>query len=274
MSQAETSNDRAIASFLALFDDNPTKAVQAIHAYTQVSGATVRPTATTPVANGSIVIDLKDVTKLYKVGRQKITALAGVSLQVRQGEFVALTGASGSGKSTLLQLIGGLDKPSEGTVMVDGSDLKKMRDGKLSKFRNQTIGFVFQFFYLQPFLRVGTNLEVPAMFARTKRSVRRQTALKLAESVGISDRLAHLPRELSGGQMQRAAIARALLNHPKVLLADEPTGNLDSTNSQAIIELFEAVRKEFGTTIIIVTHDAAIAARADREICLKDGAVV
>lgn len=278
MSQPDASNERAIASFLALFDDSPTKAVQAIRAYTEFPNTIIGPSLTTPTArppaDGPVVIDLQDVKKSYKVGRQKIDALAGVSLQIRQGEFVALTGTSGSGKSTLLQLIGGLDKPSEGMVIVDGSDLKKMRDGALSTFRNKTIGFVFQFFYLQPFLSVGTNLEVPAMFARTKRAVRKETAHKLAESVGIDDRLAHLPSELSGGQMQRAAIARALLNQPKVLLADEPTGNLDSTNSHAIIELFEAIRKEFGTTIVIVTHDTAIASRADREIRLQDGLVI
>ena len=274
MNDTNASNDQAIETFLELFDDNPTKAVQAIRGYMQAHGGALRPVAKPEPATGPVVIDVTDVTKSYKVGRQKIAALAGVSLQIRQGEFIALTGASGSGKSTLLQLIGGLDKPTEGTVIVDGSDLKKMRDGKLSQFRNQTIGFVFQFFYLQPFLRVGTNLEVPAMFARTKRSVRRQAAQKLSTSVGIADRLQHLPRELSGGQMQRVAIARALLNQPKVLLADEPTGNLDSVNSKAIIELFEAIRKEFGTTIIIVTHDAAIAGRADREIRLQDGKII
>lgn len=272
MNDSKPSNDQAIASFLELFDDNPVQAVQSIRTYVQSQGLTKRQSVTT--STEPVVISLDDVTKLYKVGKQKIAALAGVSLEIRQGEFVALTGASGSGKSTLLQLIGGLDKPTTGTVVVDGSDLKKMRDNALSTFRNQTIGFVFQFFYLQPFLRVGTNLEVPAMFARAKRSVRRQSARKLAESVGIADRLAHLPSELSGGQMQRVAVARALLNQPKVLLADEPTGNLDSTNSRAIIELFEEVRKQFGTTIIIVTHDAAIAAQADREIRLRDGVIV
>lgn len=274
MSPHDSLKNQAVESFLALFDDNPTKAVQAIRTYTNTIEVSVGLKKKRPPATGPIVIDLTDVTKSYKVGRQKVAALAGVSLQIRQGEFVALTGASGSGKSTLLQLIGGLDKPTDGTVIVDGSDLKKMRDGALSKFRNKTIGFVFQFFYLQPFLRVGTNLEVPAMFARTKRSVRREAANKLAGSVGITDRLSHLPRELSGGQMQRVAIARALLNQPKVLLADEPTGNLDSSNSDAIIKLFEAIQTEFGTTIIIVTHDAAIAERADREIRLKDGLII
>lgn len=273
MNDTKAVKDQAIATFLELFDDDPTKAVQAIRRHILESSSAPKPQITT-VPAGEVVIALDGVKKSYKVGKQKISALAGVSLEIRQGEFVALTGASGSGKSTLLQLIGGLDKPTEGTVIVDGSDLKKMRDGKLSTFRNQTIGFVFQFFYLQPFLRVGTNLEVPAMFARTKRSVRRTAVQQLAKSVGVDDRLQHLPRELSGGQMQRVAIARALLNQPKVLLADEPTGNLDSVNSRAIIELFEAIRQEFGTTIIIVTHDAAIAARADREIRLQDGVIV
>lgn len=272
MNQSERERDQAIKSFLALFDDDPVQAVRAIRTYT-LSQHVSLPVPTI-VSDAPVVIALDGVTKTYKVGRQKIAALAGVSLQIHQGEFVALTGTSGSGKSTLLQLIGGLDKPTEGTVIVDGSDLKKMRDGALSKFRNQTIGFVFQFFYLQPFLSVGSNLEVPAMFARIKRPVRRQAARELAQSVGVADRLTHLPQELSGGQMQRVAIARALLNQPKVLLADEPTGNLDSTNSHAIIELFEAIRKEFGTTIVIVTHDAAIAARADREIRLRDGVIV
>ena len=264
--------DQAIESFLDLFDGNPVEAVRAIQKHVLPAKAPVAPI--NPALIGSVVVELDDVKKTYKVGRQKINALAGVSLQIRQGEIVALTGASGSGKSTLLQLIGGLDKPTTGTVIVDGQDLRKMRDGALSRFRNQTIGFVFQFFYLQPFLKVGTNLEVPAMFARTKRATRQESARRLAESVGVTDRLGHLPSELSGGQMQRGASARALLNRPKVLLADEPTGNLDSTNSQAIIALFDQIRREFDTTIIIVTHDPAIAARADREIRLSDGVII
>ncbi|MDQ3065135.1 MAG: ABC transporter ATP-binding protein [bacterium] len=226
------------------------------------------------VIDGPVLIKATNLSKDYKVGKQQISALRNVNLEIRQGEFVAFTGPSGSGKSTLLQLIGGLDKPSEGTVIVDGQDLKKLGDSALSVFRNKTIGFVFQFFYLQPFLKLQTNLEVPAMFARTKPSEREAVAQKLAEAVGLSDRLHHLPKELSGGQMQRAAIARALLNKPKVILADEPTGNLDSTNGQAIIDLFEQVRKDFGTTIIVVTHDKNIADRADREIALKDGVIV
>lgn len=259
-----------IDHFLDLFEGDADKAVQAIKTAAQARQKAAKPQLQ---PTGPVLVKVDGVKKSYKVGRQHIPALAGVSLEIHQGEFVALTGASGSGKSTLLQLIGGLDKPTEGTITVNGSDLKSMRDSKLSKFRNQTIGFVFQFFYLQPFLKVATNLEVPGMFARTKRPERKETAAHLAEAVGLSDRLRHLPRELSGGQMQRAAIARALLNKPKLLLADEPTGNLDSQNGKAIIDLFEMVRKNYGTTVVVVTHDPAIAARADREIKLSDGVI-
>lgn len=223
---------------------------------------------------GDEVISVSSVTKRYKIGRQSVDALKNVSLQVRQGEYVALTGPSGSGKSTLLQLIGALDKPSDGVVAVDGQDISRLSDRKLSVFRNKTIGFVFQFFYLQPFLTLARNLEVPGMFARTNRKERRTQAETLAENVSLSDRLTHLPNELSGGQMQRAAIARALLNNPKIILADEPTGNLDRENAFAIMDLFDVIREKYGTTVIVVTHDAELASRADREIKLRDGEVV
>lgn len=244
----------------------------AIAALRQVSVADTRKSR--PAASGPVVVQADGLSKTYKVGKQQVAALKNVSLEIRQGEFVAFTGPSGSGKSTLLQLIGGLDKPSQGSVHVDGHDLTKLNDRALSNFRNKTIGFVFQFFYLQPFLNLKTNLTVPAIFARTGRKDRSEAAEKLAEAVDLDDRLMHLPKELSGGQMQRAAIARALLNKPKLILADEPTGNLDSTNGRAIVELFEKVRKEFGTTIIVVTHDPKVAMHADREIALKDGEIV
>lgn len=266
-------SDKDIETFLSFFGDDVDRAATALRNYSLQKHTTSKRTAV-PAASGPVVVRLDAVSKEYRVGRQPVQALKNVSLEIHAGEFIALTGTSGSGKSTLLQLIGGLDKPTTGVVEVDGADLGKMRDGKLSVFRNRTIGFVFQFFYLQPFLKVGTNLEVPGMFARMNRVERHARSSELAEAVGIGDRIKHLPRELSGGQMQRAAIARALLNKPKLLLADEPTGNLDSANGAAIIELFETIRREFGTTIVVVTHDKNIAARADREITLKDGEIV
>ncbi len=222
---------------------------------------------------GDVVVQVQALVKSYKVGHQKVEALKGVDLEVRQGEYIALTGPSGSGKSTLLQLMGALDKPSSGEVIVNGMRISKMSDRKLSVLRNQTMGFVFQFFYLQPFLNLATNLEVPGMFARTPRTDRRKSLQELSEKVGLQDRLKHLPKELSGGQMQRAAIARALLNKPKILLADEPTGNLDRENAYAIMDLFEAIRSTYGTTIVMVTHDPELAARADREVRLLDGRI-
>lgn len=233
-----------------------------------------KPKPTRDFSDKPIVVELVNVNKTYKLGKNTVPAADNVNIQIRQGEFVALVGPSGSGKSTILNMIGGLDKPSGGQVVIDGQDLKKLRDGKLSKYRNQKIGFVFQFFYLQPFLNLQTNVEVPTMFNRLGKAERHNRSQKYIEAVGLSDRLKHLPKELSGGQMQRAAIARALMNEPKVLLADEPTGNLDSTNAQAIIDKFEQIRTEQGTSIIIVTHDMKVADRADRVIELLDGKVV
>ena len=221
-----------------------------------------------------VILSTRSLVKEYKVGRQKIHALNGVSLDIYAGELVAIVGASGGGKSTLLQLIGGLDKPTSGSIAIDGIELHKMSDRKLSKFRNQTIGFIFQSFYLQPFLTLRRNIEVAAMPNRMKRSERNKRIEALVSQVGLSERLTHRPRELSGGQIQRAAIARALVNRPKIILADEPTGNLDSGNSQDIIALFQQIRQELGTTIIIATHDQEIAAQADRIITVKDGGIV
>lgn len=219
----------------------------------------------------AVIIKATNVVKEYKIGKQKIRAVDSVSLEVSKGEFIALVGVSGSGKSTLLHLLGGLDKATSGEVVVNGQEIRKMSDRRLSQFRNQTIGFVFQSFYLQPFLTLRRNIEVASMPQRMKRAERKQRIEELARQVGLYDRLNHRPRELSGGQIQRAAIARALLNRPAIILADEPTGNLDSANSHDIIQLFQQIREQYGTTVIIATHDTEVAAQADRVITLKDG---
>ncbi len=257
-----------VEKLVELFGGDKHRASKAVLSYTPKAKKAL------PIKLGPTVIDLKDITKSYKVGNQKVEALKKISLTIKQGEFVAITGTSGSGKSTLLQLMGGLDKPTSGDVVVDGHNISQLSDGKLSEFRNKTVGFVFQFFYLQPFLKLQTNIEVPAMFARSKRKERMERSAMLAEKVDLLDRIDHLPKELSGGQMQRSAIARALQNQPKILLADEPTGNLDSANGSAIIDLFEQVRESFGTTVIVVTHDAKVARRADRIIRVLDGVIV
>ena len=277
-----------IAAFLAKFDDVE-EAINAIRNFAQPavsaglvdlppaaksdSAAKVTPPAAASERSGRCHIAVTDLAKSYRVGRQTIPALDGVSLDIFAGEFVAITGASGSGKSTLLQLIGGLDKPSTGQILINDQPLSRLSDRQLSRFRSREIGFVFQSFYLQPFLTLSANLEIPAMFARVKPKQRRARAQELAELVGLADRMHHLPRELSGGQIQRAAIARALFNRPNILLADEPTGNLDNANSDRIIDLFHQIRRELGTTVVIVTHNPDIAAAADREIRLKDGRV-
>lgn len=218
-----------------------------------------------------IAIRATNVIKKYKVGKQIIRAIDDVSVDIHEGEFVALIGPSGSGKSTLLHLLGGLDKPTSGEIVVGGKNVSSMNDRQLSKFRNQTIGFVFQSFYLQPFLTLRRNIEVASMPQRMRQAERRLRIESLARQVGLYDRLSHRPHELSGGQIQRAAIARALLNRPAIILADEPTGNLDSANSRDIISLFQQIREQYHTTIIIATHDNEIAAQADRVIALKDG---
>lgn len=263
---ATTKKTSKAEQFLAEFDGDVDAAIAYLEANKKPRKKVKKPT-------GPVLVNVQGISKHYKLGGEKVQALKKASLEIHEGEFVALTGPSGSGKSTLLQLIGALDKPSEGSIVIDSHDVSKLSDRNLSNFRNRTIGFVFQFFYLQPFLSLQTNLEVPAMFARVSPKVRHGRSKELAKRVGLAERLKHRPKELSGGQMQRAAIARALLNGPKLILADEPTGNLDSANGQAIIDLFDEIRHTLGTTIVVVTHDPKIAARADREIVLTDGEI-
>jgi len=263
-------NKQDFANFLQLFDGDVDEAVHALREY-EVS---LRNRPITQEPSSPILISIDNLVKTYRVGHQEVRALNGVSLNIHEGEFVAIMAPSGSGKSTLLQLMGGLEKPTSGTVTVSSLDINKLNDRKLSEFRGKTIGFVFQFFYLQPFLSLEHNLEVPGMFARTKQREFQERARELAQIVGIGDRLKHLPKELSGGQIQRAAVARALMNKPRVILADEPTGNLDTKNRAAIIDLFEQIRKEYGTTIVIATHDSTIADRADRVFKLQDGVLI
>ena len=219
------------------------------------------------------IIQIEHLFKEYKLGKQRINVIDDVNLNILEGEFVAIVGASGSGKSTLLHLLGGLDKPSQGKVIIDGQDINKLSDSRLSKFRNQDIGFIFQSFYLQPFLTLRQNIEVASMPARINKKERRQKIDDLAKQVDLYDRLKHRPRELSGGQIQRAAIIRALLNNPKIILADEPTGNLDSKNGQDVIRLFKDICSQYKTTVVIATHDQEIASQADRIITIKDGKI-
>mgnify|MGYP003616521903 CR=1 FL=1 len=221
-----------------------------------------------------VVVELKEVSKVYTLGKTKVSALIDTSLTIHEGEIVALLGKSGSGKSTLLHMIGGLDKPTNGEVIVDTVNLKTLHDSELSYYRGQKIGFVFQSFYLQPFLNVQDNIEVPAMFARMKSRARHERSLEIAKAVGLEGRIKHYGKELSGGQIQRVAIARALMNRPKILLADEPTGNLDQQTSDTIFELFQKARDDFGATVILVTHDEDLAARTDRIIRVADGRIV
>lgn len=223
---------------------------------------------------GGAMISTKSLTKRYRVGGHDLLATNNVSLSINRGEFVAIVGESGSGKSTLLQLLGGLDKPTSGSIVVNGVEVTGLSDGKLSQFRNRTIGFVFQSFYLQPFLTLRRNIEVAAMPSRMKRDTRRARTDRLAEQVGLADRLDYYPRQLSGGQIQRVAIARALFNKPPILLADEPTGNLDSKNSRGIIALFRQICDGWGTTVVVVTHSREVAMVADRVVTVKDGAIV
>ena len=218
------------------------------------------------------MIELKDVTKTYKMGDELIYALNNVSLRISDGEFVALVGPSGSGKSTLANVIGGLDAPTAGEVIVDNESLRKASDKKLSAYRNKKVGFVFQTFNLQPYYTALENTMLPLLFAKGVKH-KKEKAIECLRAVGLENRMKHKPNELSGGERQRVSIARALVNDPEIIIADEPTGNLDSTKSAEIVDLLKALNREKKITVVIITHDPNIARQAHRILTILDGKV-
>lgn len=219
------------------------------------------------------VIKLENISKVYQMDKVNVEALSDVDIEIREREFVAITGASGSGKSTLLHLIGCLDMPTTGTIYLDGVNIAKLNSGKLARLRGKTIGFIFQFFNLYPTLTAKENVELPMVIIEKEKEEREKKSIQLLESVGLGDRTDHYPSQLSGGQRQRVAIARALANDPSLLLADEPTGNLDSKSGKEVMDLFGELNKK-GMTIVVVTHDANIARHAKRSIRVKDGKII
>ena len=224
-------------------------------------------------SNGQI-LRLEDVWKTYKMGEIEVNALRGVSLSINQGEFVAITGSSGSGKSTMMNLVGCLDLPTKGTIYLDNKDISGLRESDLAQIRGQKIGFIFQQFHLIPTLSALENVTLPLEFQDIPTEIARAKATKILEKVSLGDRKHHLPSQLSGGQQQRVAIARSLANNPDVILADEPTGNLDSETGANVIEMLENLWKKEDKTIIMVTHDLKLASHAKRIIQLKDGQII
>jgi putative ABC transport system ATP-binding protein len=224
--------------------------------------------------NGHAVIRTVGLTKDLPLGKTVVHALRGVDLEIRAGEMVGIVGPSGSGKSTLLGLIGGLDSPTRGRIEIDGVDISRMNEDQLTEIRNAKIGFIFQFFNLIPTLTALENVALPIQFAQKTRFNPNKRAKELLTLLGLNERLHHRPSELSGGQQQRVAIARALANNPPLLLADEPTGNLDSESGAIVLDALRQIRETAGTTVVIVTHDPALAARTDRVLTLVDGRIL
>jgi len=226
------------------------------------------------MTGGSAIVLTNDLWKIYMTNSSQYPALRGVDLYVDYGEFLAIVGPSGSGKSTLLHLIGGLDKPTRGEIYVGGVDISKLSENELANYRNKSIGFVFQFFNLIPYLSAVENVELPMAIAGVPLNERRKRALKLLELVGLADKAFKRPTELSGGEQQRVAIARALINNPKLILADEPTGNLDSVTGASIMKLFRRLVDESSVTVVMVTHNVENLRFVDRVYRLKDGKII
>jgi putative ABC transport system ATP-binding protein len=220
-----------------------------------------------------LVIELVNIVKIYDQGDAEVRALRGVSLKIHAGDFVAIRGSSGSGKSTLMNILGCLDRPTDGTYYLDGDNVQRMTKTALAHVRNRKLGFVFQGFNLLKRMNAVENVEMPLIYSGMSPERRRDKALRLLELVDLKLRAYHHPNQLSGGQQQRVAIARALVNEPQILFADEPTGNLDSKTGQEILTEFERLNRELGQTIVMVTHDAAVAERAPRQIVMRDGLI-
>ncbi|MBR5909234.1 MAG: ABC transporter ATP-binding protein [Schwartzia sp.] len=218
------------------------------------------------------VIELSGIKKIYQVGGQEVAALAGIDLNIEKGEFAALMGPSGSGKSTLMNILGCLDRPTVGSYKLDGQEVATLSDDELAVTRNRRIGFVFQNFNLLSRISAADNVALPLVYAGVGRREREEKAKKILDAVGLGDRAEHQPNELSGGQRQRVAIARALVNDPHIIMADEPTGNLDTKSTKEIMEIFEGLHQE-GRTIILVTHEPDIAACASRQLLVRDGLI-
>ncbi len=219
-------------------------------------------------------IEATGVTRTYELDGVRVPALRGVSLTVPEGDYVALVGPSGSGKSTLMHLLGGLDRPTSGRLVIGGRDVSRLDPADLARLRNETIGFVFQAFHLLPRTSAVDNVALPLVYRGLGARQRRARAAAMLERVGLGHRLGHRPNQLSGGEQQRVAIARALVTDPAVLLADEPTGNLDSATGQSVLALLEALNADSGVAVVLVTHDREVAARARRQIVLRDGVIV
>ncbi len=221
------------------------------------------------------IIEMQNIVKRFYIGQpNELEILHGINLHVQEGEFLSIVGESGSGKSTLMNMIGALDRPTMGSYRLDGMEIEKMNDAMLSSIRNTQIGFVFQSFHLIPRTTALQNVELPLLYAGVSRKKRRERAMEMLEMVGMADRMEHKPNELSGGQKQRIAIARAMINSPSILLADEPTGALDSKTGRMIMDLFHKLHKEQGKTVVLITHNGELAKETERILTLSDGSIV